>query len=350
MTDWYIYRKADRPGELVAPHDDIRQPDKFPDPPPWRAFKGQAVDPPEVPPGKKRYQVDQLTWRENDRLRGEKFQADATEVEMVNTALLLRRPLLVTGNPGTGKSSLAYAVAHQLNLGPVLRWPITSRANLADGLYHYDAVGRLQEIHAQREKGTDKDNIEDNIGKYIRLGPLGTALLPTEYPRVLLIDEIDKSDIDLPNDLLNIFEDGEYEIPELSRLAEEVVWVRPYDTAMEVPIHRGKIICQAFPFIILTSNRERELPQAFLRRCLRLDIKEPSPEKLQRIVKARFQQPEVDYHALIKKFVEHREKGMLANDQLLNALYLVTQGIELETIHADRPKLLDIIWRHLDSF
>ncbi|MFM6527076.1 MAG: MoxR family ATPase, partial [Dolichospermum sp.] len=99
---------------------------------------------------------------------------------------------------GTGKTSLAYAVAYELGLGEVLHWPITTRTTLKDGLYSYDAIGRLQDA-----KDKDKDNLAE-IGKYINLGSLGTALLPSEKPRVLLIDEIDKSDIDLPNDLLHI--------------------------------------------------------------------------------------------------------------------------------------------------
>lgn len=125
---------------------------------------------------------------------------------MVNAALYLRRPLLVTGNPGTGKTSLAYSVAYELDLGEVLYWPITTRTTLKDGLYNYDAVGRLQDAKL------NPDDSLNRIGKYITLGPLGTALLPSERPRVLLIDEIDKSDVDLPNDLLHVFENGEYTI------------------------------------------------------------------------------------------------------------------------------------------
>ncbi|MFM6814789.1 MAG: AAA family ATPase, partial [Dolichospermum sp.] len=120
---------------------------------------------------------------------------------------------------GTGKTSLAYAVAYELGLGEVLHWPITTRTTLKDGLYSYDAIGRLQDA-----KDKDKDNLAE-IGKYINLGSLGTALLPSEKPRVLLIDEIDKSDIDLPNDLLHIFEEGEFEIPELRRIADKIAQV-----------------------------------------------------------------------------------------------------------------------------
>lgn len=101
------------------------------------------------------------------------------EVEAVNAALYLRRPLLVTGNPGTGKSTLAHAVAHELGLGKVLRWPIVSRTTLKDGLYHYDAIGRLQDVQLDRAvAGQTAPSERPPIGSYLRLGPLGTALLP----------------------------------------------------------------------------------------------------------------------------------------------------------------------------
>ncbi len=96
-------------------------------------------------------------------------------------------------------------------IGSVLKWSITARTTLQDGLYRYDAIARLQE--------SEPDGKQD-IGSYITLGALGTAFLPSALPRVLLIDEIDKSDINLPNDLLNLFEEGEYEIPEIKRWTE----------------------------------------------------------------------------------------------------------------------------------
>ncbi|GAA6617899.1 hypothetical protein NUACC26_037100 [Scytonema sp. NUACC26] len=100
--------------------------------------------------------------------RGETYQARPEEIELVNAALYLRRPLLVTGKPGTGKTSLAYAVAYELNLGEVLHWSITTRTTLKDGLDRYDAIGRLQDA-----KGASEDNLKE-IGNYIDLGPLGT--------------------------------------------------------------------------------------------------------------------------------------------------------------------------------
>lgn len=156
------------------------------------------------------------------------FRLEEEHIDKVNAALYLRRPLLITGRPGTGKTTLVYAVARELGLGAVLRWSITSRSILQDGLYQYDAVARLQNaylaekgVHSQEPPDEDRplaDKPADlaNISPYLTLGPLGTAFFtngPVEvdgeskyYPRVLLIDEIDKSDIDLPNDLLHAFE------------------------------------------------------------------------------------------------------------------------------------------------
>src|SRR5947209_8402500 len=217
MKDWWIYTGTGKP------HDGIKS---LPDPPSWRKFryhKDEDLSPVSVTHGI----TPEVEQRFGEGARGAEFQASDEEINMINAALYLRRPLFVTGKPGCGKSSLAYAVAYELKLGPVLRWSITTRVTLKDGLYHYDAIGRLQEA-SLASKG---NALIPDIGQYLRLGPLGTALLPRERPRVLLIDEIDKSDIDLPNDLLNIFEEGEYDIPELARISKltDKVEVMPYD-------------------------------------------------------------------------------------------------------------------------
>ena len=296
MTSWKIFK-----GTPKTSHDNIKN---LPDPPSWRTFEKQE--------------------------RGSTYQAREQEIELVNAALYLRRPLLVTGKPGTGKSSLAYAVAKELNLGEVLRWNITTRSTLQQGLYSYDAIGRLQDA-----KANDKDNLAE-IGKYIQLGALGTALFWSvkEKPRVLLIDEMDKSDIDLPNDLLNIFEEGEFDIPELARIANadskddknklNNITVKTYDN-QTATIVKGKVKCEEFPLVILTSNGEREFPPAFLRRCLRLDLPQPSSEELERIVKAHLGDNIIGQtEKIIEQFLKRRDKGDLATDQLLNAIYILT--------------------------
>ncbi|MFG1961493.1 AAA family ATPase [Nonomuraea sp. NPDC049028] len=263
-------------------------------------------------------------------------------MEQVNAALFLRRPLLVTGPPGTGKSTLASAVAHELQLGPVLHWPITSRVTLSDGLYQYDPLTRL--YAASREELVSGAVSDEQIGRYIRLGPLGTALLPFDRPRVLLVDEIDKSDMDLPNDLLTIFEKGCFEIPELQRHTSPSAEVMTADSGKPVTICGGRVRCRAFPLVIMTSNGEREFPPAFLRRCVTLRLHQPTGEKLHRIVEAHLGPDLVaDSHDIIKRFLARKSSGALATDQLLNAVYLLHHADP-----GDRLKLADRLMPYLD--
>ncbi|MBE9056891.1 MoxR family ATPase [Sphaerospermopsis sp. LEGE 08334] len=319
-NDWKIFKG----------NNQVNQNWKLPTAPSWRDFNNSESDP------KKR--------------RAETFQARPEEVELVNAALYLRRPLLVTGKPGTGKTSLAYAVAYELGLGEVLHWPITTRTILKDGLYNYDAIGRLQDAK-DKDKEQEQNNLAD-IGKYINLGSLGTALLPSEKPRVLLIDEIDKSDIDLPNDLLHIFEEGEFEIPELRRIADKIEQVEVQTAYKDgkATIKQGRVRCTSFPFVILTSNGERDFPPPFLRRCIRLDIQEPDEKELERIVKAHLNLDanlSQEANKLIKQFLDKRKDGELATDQLLNAIYLVTN--EKSPTGTTKEKLIAEILKYLDS-
>jgi MoxR-like ATPase len=168
--------------------------------------------------------------------------------------------------------------------------------------------------------------------------------LPYRRPRVLLIDEIDKSDIDLPNDLLNVFEEGEFDIDELTRLPEDAgpVQVMTADPDGRVAVSRGHVRCLAFPFVILTSNGEREFPPAFLRRCLRLDIQPPDPDQVAAIVAAHLGHDAVaiaERH--IRNFLDRRTTSEITTDQLLNAVYLATSGSRYEGHPAEEIASLD---------
>lgn len=332
-TDWIVYQGT---GE---PHDGIS---RLPPPPPWRQFDGGPALP--VPA------ADDASLRRHlgDQHLATSYQSYPEAVEIVNAALYLRRPLLVTGKPGNGKSSLAGAVANELKLGPVLRWPINSRSTMQEGLYSYDAIRRLQDVNLDRQDASDGQDASGNIGQYLRLGPLGTALLPYQRPRVLLIDEVDKGDIDLPNDLLHLFERGEYAIDELARLADRQpeVEVLSWDGDRTVPVRAGRVRCLAFPFIVLTSNGEREFPPAFYRRCLRLELPVPEPEHLARIVSAHLG-PKLaeEGRDLLDRFVSHRRDGDLATDQLLNAVYLTSFAARTEA--GTRERLASLLMRHL---
>lgn len=343
VPDWWVYRSASEP------HDGIN---RLPGAPPWRSFAADAdpgdgadddsfdpvdlLEPPPPPsPAAERRRLGR-------HLQASLYQADREEIHLVNMALLLRRPLLVTGRPGVGKSTLAHSIARELRLGPVLRWSVTSRTTLQDGQYHYDAIGRLQDV-GLRERLADQRQLAANaqpghpqqelaeirppdIGRYLRLGPLGTALLPWRTPRVLLIDEIDKSDVDFPNDLLHVFEEGEFTVPELARLHEPTARVMTADDDGWAELRRGRIRCHEFPVVILTSNEEREFPPAFLRRCIRLEIRQPDRAKLARLLAAHLPLPAAPSaavrDALITEFLRKQDEdgAELANDQLLNAV------------------------------
>ena len=175
----------------------------------------------------------------------------------VNASIALERPLLVKGEPGTGKTELARQVATALGL-PMIEWNIKSTTKAQQGLYEYDAVSRLRDSQLGDPKVNDVKN-------YIKPGKLWQAF-DTEQRMLLLIDEIDKADIEFPNDLLQELDKMEFHV---------------YETGQTIRAkHR--------PIVIITSNNEKELPDAFLRRCFFHYIKFPDPETMQRIINVHF--------------------------------------------------------------
>ncbi|MBI5441879.1 MAG: MoxR family ATPase [Deltaproteobacteria bacterium] len=197
--------------------------------------------------------------------------------DAVNVAAVLQRPLLLRGEPGTGKTLLAHHIAKALGMELIV-WNVKSTTKAKDGLYTYDTVQRLND--ARFGDGDVRD-----IKRYIKLGPLGRAFGSAEQ-RILLIDEIDKADIEFPNDLL-------YELDEMAfHVLETDEWVKA--------VHR--------PLVIITSNAEKELPDAFLRRCVFHYIDFPDEEQMRAIVAVHF--PELDEHLLrraLKVFYELRD-------------------------------------------
>lgn len=331
MTTWHIYRGT---GEKLP--DNIKQ---LPPAPHWRRFSKK----------------DPLLTKKHF------FQVEPREIEIVNAALYLRRPLLITGPAGTGKSTLARAVAYELDLGDVLVWPITSRSTVQEALYRYDAIGRLQDANLHHHDSKD-NHPSPLIGDYIELGPLGTALADSKYqkPRVLLIDEIDKSDIDLPNDLLHLFEEGYFEIPELARYKKEnIVPVRKHRSENAADVIKGQVHCEEFPLVVITSNGERELSAPFLRRCLRIEMPAPDIRKLTEIVHSHFSDldgfskpQKVMVQDLIETVVDLRDKSgkYIATDQLLNAIYMIYPTVDTKDPLMSKEQLEQFILKEIGTF
>lgn len=218
----------------------------------------------------------------------------------VNAAIALRRPLLVKGEPGTGKTLLARAVAEDLGF-PLLTWHVKSTTKAVDGMYHYDVVQRLND-----SRFGDRD--VSDIRSYIRLGVMGRAFA-SEEPVVLLIDEIDKADLEFPNDLLRELDEMSFHVHEL----DETVSAK----------HR--------PVVIITSNAEKELPDAFLRRCVFHYISFPDRPLMEEIVKVHFPDlPQALLESAITRFYEVRGVDGLrkkpSTSELVDWLFVLVRG------------------------
>ena len=185
------------------------------------------------------------------------YVASEELMSAVNVAVTLQKPLLIKGEPGTGKTMLAQAVAEAMGLRLMI-WNVKSTTKAQDGLYVYDVVQRLYDS----QFGTEG---VDNIAKYIKLGKLGEAFSADEQV-VLLIDEVDKADLEFPNDLLWELDQMEFYIPET----------------------KETIKAKQRPIVIITSNAEKELPDAFLRRCVFHYIEFPDQEQMEQILRVHF--------------------------------------------------------------
>jgi MoxR-like ATPase len=250
---------------------------------------------------------------EQTRFEGTKSYIATEDLKVaVNAAVTLRRPLLVKGEPGTGKTVLAHEISKALD-APLIEWNVKSTTKAQQGLYEYDAVARLRDGQLGDERVHD-------ISNYIKKGKLWEAFTAPELP-VLLIDEIDKADIEFPNDLLQ----------ELDRMSFDV-----YET-------HTRIEAKERPIVVITSNNEKELPDAFLRRCFFHYIKFPDRETMRDIIEVHF--PDIQKSLVSKAmeiFYELRDvpglKKKPSTSELLDWLkLLLNEDMPLEVLQDSNP-------------
>jgi MoxR-like ATPase len=250
------------------------------------------------------------------RFSGTKNYVTTNDLNMaVNAAIALERPLLIKGEPGTGKTLLAQEVAHSLEL-QIFEWHIKSTTKARHGLYEYDAVSRL------RDSQLGEEGVE-NIRNYIQKGPLWRAF-EEEKQSVVLIDEIDKADIEFPNDLLQELDRMEFYVHELQQT----------------------IAARKRPLVIITSNNEKELPDAFLRRCFFHYIRFPEMDTMEEIVRVHF--PDIKKNLLksaLETFYDLRDvngiKKKPSTSELLDWIkLLLVEDISADAIRQNSSKAI----------
>jgi MoxR-like ATPase len=241
----------------------------------------------------------------------------------VNVTIALKRPLLIRGEPGTGKTLLAHSIATGLGKRLIV-WNIKSTTKAQEGLYVYDTVQRLNDSRFG-------DSDVSDIKQYIKLGKLGQAFVSPEQV-VLLIDEIDKADLEFPNDLLNELEEMSFYIPETNETI--------------TAIHR--------PIVVITSNAEKELPDAFLRRCIFHYIEFPNPALMEEIVRVHF--PNIKDSLLseaLKTFYKLREiddfRKKPSTSELIDWIRaLIAGGIPHDKISSEIPFVGTLLKKETD--
>ncbi|MGQ3052518.1 MAG: AAA family ATPase [Roseateles sp.] len=248
----------------------------------------------------------------------DQYVATADLMLAVNAAATLQRPLLIKGEPGTGKTMLAEEVAQALGM-PLLQWHIKSTTKAQQGLYEYDAVSRLRDSQLAGIEGSDRVR---HIENYIVKGVLWQAF-EADHPVVLLIDEIDKADIEFPNDLLREIDRMEFYVYETRQLIKAR--------------HR--------PLVFITSNNEKELPDAFLRRCFFHYIKFPDAPTMQKIVDVHFPTLKKDLlAAALKSFYDVRNlpglKKKPSTSELIDWLkLLVAEDVPVDALQSKDEKV-----------